>query len=930
MLQVIQTFWATALPQIQDMARLVVSWQAVNGGAVRPELHVVNGANWTSASLPLEDGAIRLGSITQSFQNRNRGTTSLGTGSDDSDRTPTMGLGGSGTPAPDTPVSSMSETGTIWFGRNGFIGNSASFARQGDLLFLSDRIGGGGIETWDMAGAKPLLLSHLGSAGNPGLSHLSAMVTLRSGGKDWLVAASQSHDQLHVLHIEASGRLMPTAVIGTKEKLPIDLPTQIGSVTLNGQDYLLLGSFGSSSITVLRMGANGALTYTDQLIDNQHSRFGGLAAMDILKLGNQVLVAVAGKDGGVSLAQLLPNGRLILLETLVDSLTTALSQIVDLQFVVVGGRVELFALAAGDRGLTRILLDPSRFAPGLTSSARGSEGHDVVIASTAGGLLRGLGGDDILISGPGRDQLQGGAGRDIFMLLPDKIGRDSILDFDTSEDRIDLSGFAMLRSFDALRIQTTKTGAVIRFGTTEITVTAGAPLSAADLREAVLFHNDRLILPAAPTSSLPPSGIPVGAFLWRAGPAEFNGAANRQDHLSYAKAPTGLVIDLQDQSRNSGAALGHRLRSIEEITGSAHNDQIYGDANANLIWGGDGNDRLEGRGGNDWIAPGLGRDTIDGGTGSDMLSYADVMRSGNINLTTGRAIFGKQISMITGIESVTGTPLGDVLTGDARANQLRGLGGNDWFNATPGADRIDGGAGIDMISYSDSPGRVVVDLALQRGQEGWATGQTYVSIENATGSIHPDLLIGNAGNNLLRGLGDYDWFIASGGNDTYQGGSGRDTVAYADATSGITADLTLQRGLAGQARGDTYKDIEALTGTSYPDRLIGDQEINVLRGLGGDDFIYGGAGFDRIEGGGGSDMIFGGTGNDRIEGGPGRDTIDGGAGYDTAIYAGRRADFQVRPPQNGTTMVTDTKGNEGVDLLTNIEVLQFSDGQIWL
>lgn len=929
MLSVIQTIWATALPQIQDMARLALSWQAVNG-AIKPELHVVNGANWTTASLPLDARAISLGSIEHSFQNRNRGTITLGTGSGDSDRTPLLGLGGEGAPLPGTPLSSMEQSGTIWFGRNGFIGNSASYARQGDLLFLSDRIGGGGIETWDMRGAKPLLLSQIGSSGNPGLSHLSAMTTLHSGGKDWLVAASQSHDQLHVMRIEAGGRLVPTAVIGTKEKLPIDLPSQLGHVVLNGQDYLLLGAFGSSSVTVLRMGANGALTYTDQLIDNQHSRFGGLAAMDILKLGNQVLVALAGKDGGVSLAQLLPNGRLTLLATLEDSLSHALMQIVDLQFVVVGNRIELFALAAGDRGLTRILLDPSRFGPDQTSSARGSEGHDVLIAPSAGGLLRGLGGDDILISGAGRDQLQGGAGADIFMLLPDKIGRDSISDFDPAADRIDLSGFAMLRSFAALRVQTTKSGALIRFGTHEITVTTGEPLSAADLQGAVLFHNDRLILSSAPTSSLPPSGAPAGAFLWRAGPAEFSGVSSRQDHLSYAKAPTGLVVDLQDQSRNAGAALGHRMRSIEEITGSAFNDQIYGDAQANRIWGGAGNDRIEARGGNDWIAPGLGRDTIDGGAGSDMLSYADVTRAANINLTTGQAIFGKQISKISGFESVTGTVLGDVLTGDARANQLRGMGGNDWINATPGADRIDGGTGIDMISYSGSIGRVVVDLALQRGSEGWATGQTYAGIENVTGSIYGDLLIGNAGHNLLRGLGDYDWFIGSGGNDSYEGGSGRDTVAYANATTGITADLTLQRGLTGQARGDRYKDIEALTGTSYQDRLIGDQEINVLRGLGGDDFIYGGAGFDRIEGGGGNDTIYGGIGNDRIEGGKGRDFLHGGGGYDTAIYIGKRADFQIRTLKSDVTLVTDSVGSEGADRLVDIEVLQFSDGQIWL
>jgi hypothetical protein len=68
-----------------------------------------------------------------------------------------------------------------------------------------------------------------------------------------------------------------------------------------------------------------------------------------------------------------------------------------------------------------------------------------------------------------------------------------------------------------------------------------------------------------------------------------------------------------------------------------------------------------------------------------------------------------------------------------------------------------------------------------------------------------------------------------------------------------------------------------------------------------------------------------GTGlNDVFMGGSGNDTIDGASGIDTAVYAGRRSGFSLNKSTSGGT-VTDNAGTEGVDTLTNIERLQFSD-----
>lgn len=259
------------------------------------------------------------------------------------------------------------------------------------------------------------------------------------------------------------------------------------------------------------------------------------------------------------------------------------------------------------------------------------------------------------------------------------------------------------------------------------------------------------------------------------------------------------------------------------------------------------------------------------------------------------------------------------------ATVLMGGSGNDWLTVLSSHRRVDGGAGSDMVNFLSINARVEVDLGAgdaTSGRSTWALNR----IENVTGTSHGDLIIGDSANNRLRGMGDYDWFVGSAGHDTYEGGTGRDMVAYTSATAGVHADLGARRGTAGQANGDSYLDVEGLSGSSYADRLTGDSAANILRGMAGDDFLFGGAGRDSIEGGRGHDSIYGGADGDRLTGGAGNDLIDGGAGWDTAIYAGNRADFRIETRANGTTIVRDTTGAEGTDTLLRVEVLEFADG----
>jgi Ca2+-binding RTX toxin-like protein len=267
----------------------------------------------------------------------------------------------------------------------------------------------------------------------------------------------------------------------------------------------------------------------------------------------------------------------------------------------------------------------------------------------------------------------------------------------------------------------------------------------------------------------------------------------------------------------------------------------------------------------------------------------------------------------------TGNTLANVITGNAANNildghegndTLRGGGGNDTLIGGSGKDHFDGGAGTDTVDYhGDTSGLAVqVDLSGVHVQLGAAAGETFVSIENVTGTnvagpgdilfgdSHDNVLTGLAGNDTFTGGGGLDTLIGGAGDDTfiggdfgtgsdiYNGGAGFDLIDYLGNSRQISVDLFFTDTATGTVDGlnsDHFISIEAVRGGDNPngDILSGSEAGNTLAGMGGNDQLFGR---------GGADTLYGGNDNDTID--PGDDvafdTVDGGAGTDTVTYAG--------------------------------------------
>ncbi len=81
---------------------------------------------------------------------------------------------------------------------------------------------------------------------------------------------------------------------------------------------------------------------------------------------------------------------------------------------------------------------------------------------------------------------------------------------------------------------------------------------------------------------------------------------------------------------------------------------------------------------------------------------------------------------------------------------------------------------------------------------------------------------------------------------------------------------------------------------------------------------------DTLDGTGSSDDIRALASDDTINGSGGSDLIDGGPGHDAVVYDGERADYTQTLNGNGT--ITVEKPGGGTDTLTNMERIDFTDG----
>lgn len=125
-----------------------------------------------------------------------------------------------------------------------------------------------------------------------------------------------------------------------------------------------------------------------------------------------------------------------------------------------------------------------------------------------------------------------------------------------------------------------------------------------------------------------------------------------------------------------------------------------------------------------------------------------------------------------------GDDLANKLVGTTSADVLTGNGGDDILIGGQGADALDGGAGIDTASYANAKSGVKVSLVAGAVNTGDALGDTFIGIENLSGSKFKDTLTGDDAINRISGGKQADVLTGNGGTDifVFAIGDGKDVI----------------------------------------------------------------------------------------------------------------------------------------------------------
>jgi Ca2+-binding RTX toxin-like protein len=419
----------------------------------------------------------------------------------------------------------------------------------------------------------------------------------------------------------------------------------------------------------------------------------------------------------------------------------------------------------------------------------GGGGNDILDGGSDGDIIYAESGNDTVIGGSGQDYLHGGGGNDTVVYAGSRSGVTIDL----------LNGTAVGGDADG-EVQIVGRGAAIRH---DILVGFENAVGSGFADHLIGDARDNKLWGAGGDDTLTGGG----------GRDTLNGGAG-SDTADYADATSPVKLSL-----TGGTSGGDKYISIENLAGSAFNDQLTGNGDANVLTGQGGNDSIDGGGGDDTLlgdfaplgdappAPGMGSGyaTLDAGAGNNSLATAfDI--SDNFSLADDPDIFDSTTVLHTTVNA-TGNGLGGYYKLTLAAGTI----------ITLDIDHtIDPDVHDSIVRLLDSDGNVVAQNDDAGGDPGSSHGRdsslVFVVPEDGTyyileGEWHPDSLEpdgwvesvpagstyelnvsvefppapsvpGTAGSDVLNGGNGSDLLDGGLAADTLTGGNGADSFRF--------------------------------------------------------------------------------------------------------------------------------------------------------
>jgi hypothetical protein len=353
-----------------------------------------------------------------------------------------------------------------------------------------------------------------------------------------------------------------------------------------------------------------------------------------------------------------------------------------------------------------------------------------------------------------------------------------------------------------------------------------------------------------------------------AGNDHIDGAGGSDTVDMSAAGAGGAFVNLTSGIAVSGATGIDTLVSIENIIGSAGNDQLIGDGSANTFFASGGSDTIDGRG------------------GSDTFDASSATGSVVIDLDSG-FVGGAVTATLTSIENAVGGSGADFIAGGTGPNALSGNGGNDTFLNLHDGDVVHGGPGLDTAVFSGSsataslvPGPNGTTIVTQNGET-----VTIDSVDRLQFTDHTILIVGAGGYATIQAAVNAaqagDTIVISGGSYvenvnvptnglTIESASGATVIVT--GTGGFGAAIALASGVTGTTikSGDGHADHFVLQGAPSGELaalyLAGNNDHTTISAITATAApVGGGGGHNALLTGGGEDHI---TIQNSVFGGP--------------------------------------------------------------
>jgi Ca2+-binding RTX toxin-like protein len=541
----------------------------------------------------------------------------------------------------------------------------------------------------------------------------------------------------------------------------------------------------------------------------------------------------------------------------------------------------------------------------------GSAGADIMIGGRGNDSILGAGGADALRGGAGSDSLSGGAGADR-------------IDGGNGSDSADYTASSAAVNVDLARnLQTGGDAAGDRLSDIENII--GSAL--ADSLTGNALANALFGMAGNDTLN---GGAGADTLIGGAGNDSLNGGTGTdsatfsgdREEYSVSYGVNFLQLLLLSDSGEIDVVSGVEFFQFANLTvtattlmGGTPNPRVFnGSTGPDYLVGTIGEDTLLGYAGNDTLDGAAGIDSMEGGDGADLYylrNAGDLVVETNALATGGNdtvlAYYGGY-TLAANVENarIMFTPAGAIV-GNAQNNVLYSGAGNNLLT---------GGLGQDTASYLYASSAITASLAIASAQATGGSGSdTFVGIENLTGSAFNDSLIGNDAVNILDGGAGTDAMTGGDGADTYLVREATDSVNETNAAAAGGVDLvwsylnTFTLGSNVENGRIMATGVANITGNSLNNTLYAGVGNNILTaGTGVDTLSYaymgagvianlgtgtasGGSGVDSFTG---FENLTGSNYNDNLTGDAGANILDGGLGVDTMVGGDGNDTYLIR------------------------------------